>query len=137
MTDSQGRLIAKDQVCDYMYRGEFLSDYSVYQFFQDTWEKKESRPDIQESDPNSRSRRGQPCHSRIPYTSAHPAYGSHVRVLRGSNHNNIPNFIGPAFPRNDDPSQRAFYCASMLMLFKPWHNMRTDLKADTELRVRL
>ncbi|KAI9069329.1 hypothetical protein FKP32DRAFT_1556688, partial [Trametes sanguinea] len=31
---------------------------------------------------------------------------------------------GPWFPRNDDPDVRDFYCASMLMLLKPWRDLR-------------
>ncbi|KAI4527076.1 hypothetical protein K523DRAFT_222467, partial [Schizophyllum commune Tattone D] len=35
---------------------------------------------------------------------------------------------GAQLPRNNDPEQADFYCASMMLLLQPWRNL-TDLKA--------
>ena len=53
-------------------------------------------------------------------------------VIRGPGHNNLPNFIGQYFPPRDDPDQYPFYCASMLMLLRPWRNIEMDLKKATQ-----
>lgn len=47
-------------------------------------------------------------------------------------HNTLPNFIGRYFPRSDDPDIYPFYCASMLMLLKPWRDLTADLKDASE-----
>lgn len=44
-------------------------------------------------------------------------------------HNNLPNFIGQYFPRRNDVETYDFYCASMLMLLKPWRVLERDLKS--------
>ncbi|KAG1830512.1 hypothetical protein EV424DRAFT_1273811, partial [Suillus variegatus] len=44
----------------------------------------------------------------------------------------LPNFIGRYFPRQDDPEIYPFYCASMLLLLKPWRNVATDLKSPEQ-----
>ncbi|KIL55264.1 hypothetical protein M378DRAFT_59934, partial [Amanita muscaria Koide BX008] len=43
----------------------------------------------------------------------------------------LPNFVGQFFPRRDDPAIYPFYCACMLILLKPWRDLRTDLKSPT------
>ncbi len=49
-------------------------------------------------------------------------------MVRKEGHNNLPNFIGQYFPCSDDQDIREFYCASMLVLMKPWTDMNADLK---------
>ncbi|KIN93981.1 hypothetical protein M404DRAFT_169533, partial [Pisolithus tinctorius Marx 270] len=44
----------------------------------------------------------------------------------------LPNFIGHYFPQCDDPDESSFYCVCMLMLFKPWRNVKTDLKQPSQ-----
>ncbi|KAI6100727.1 hypothetical protein EDD16DRAFT_1496358, partial [Pisolithus croceorrhizus] len=44
----------------------------------------------------------------------------------------LPNFIGRYFPSREDPDQYAFYCASMLLLLKPWHDIASDLKTPSQ-----
>ena len=39
--DSRGRLYAKSQVTDYVFRGDELSDYNVVRYFTDTYERAE------------------------------------------------------------------------------------------------
>ena len=47
-----------------------------------------------------------------------------MRVVRPVGHNTLPNLVGPSLPRNDDQERRPFYCASVLMLLKPWRDIR-------------
>ena len=54
------------------------------------------------------------------------------RVLRRPDHHALPNFIGSKFPREDDADDRDMYCASMLMLLKPWRDLASDLKGTDE-----
>ncbi|KAI5897421.1 uncharacterized protein SCHCODRAFT_02486841, partial [Schizophyllum commune H4-8] len=51
--------------------------------------------------------------------------------MRSEGHNNLPNFVGGPLPRNDDPDQYDFYCASMLTLLKPWRDIR-QLKGEAQ-----
>ena len=39
--------------------------------------------------------------------------------------------MGRWFPRNDRPSKRELYCASILVLLKPWVDL-SELKMDVE-----
>lgn len=89
---------------------------------------------LPEDDNNSDEHRKPGCkpNPRVLYHSEHPMHTSKQRVLRSSGHNVLPNFIGRFFPRRDDPEIYSFYCASMLMLLKPWRDPRTDLKAPSQ-----
>lgn len=80
-----------------------------------------------ESHPQRRAR-----HTRSRYRSGHPNAETKHRVKRGATHRNLPNFVGRWFPSSSDPSTHAYYCASMLMLLKPWRDVRTDLKNAEE-----
>ena len=54
------------------------------------------------------------------------------RVLRRPDHHALLNFIGSKFPSEDDADDRDMYCASMLMLLKPWRDLASDLKGTDE-----
>ena len=131
-----GKLQPRNQVTDYMFRGEDLEDYNVIEFFVNTYEvplKKEDAQVKTHLDNNGGYRHGgRPCHQRVPYLSSHIKSRIKQQVIRGSGHNNLPNFIGRYFPPRDDPDQYPFYCASMLMLLKSWRNIETDLKEPTQ-----
>ena len=130
-----GKLQPRNQVTDYMFRGEDLEDYNVIEFFVNTYEvplKKEDAQVKTHLDNNGYRHGGRPCHQRVPYLSSHIKSRIKQRVIRGSGHNNLPNFIGRYFPPRDDPDQYPFYCASMLMLLKSWRNIETDLKEPTQ-----
>ncbi|KAK7000802.1 hypothetical protein R3P38DRAFT_2413109, partial [Favolaschia claudopus] len=59
----------------------------------------------------------------------HPSHKHKQRAVRSHGHNNLPNFISKYFPRRDDPDNKESYFACMLVLLKPWRNLRTDLKS--------
>ncbi|KAJ3559079.1 hypothetical protein NM688_g560 [Phlebia brevispora] len=152
-TRGDGRIYARSQISDYVCRGTELDEYNVLQFFKDTYEEygsrlsplPETRPESQavdltlhedededeEDDNDSHRRRGRRRNIRSKYTSAHPESDVKQRVVRSPNHRNLLKFIGRWFPSNDDPAVHDFYCASALMLFKPWRNIRTDLKPES------
>ncbi|KIK20991.1 hypothetical protein PISMIDRAFT_104794, partial [Pisolithus microcarpus 441] len=62
----------------------------------------------------------------------HPKYGQKHCVVRRRNHNTLPNFVGPYFPRNDDPEIYPLYCTCILLLLKPWCCVLSDLKMPSE-----
>ena len=145
-TDGHGRVSTKCQVTDYCLRGAGLAESNVIDFFINSYEinidNKSTTPNVggdrtqDYGDMSDLSRvprqRGRPRHERIPYLPAHPKSSRKQRIIRGQRHNNLPNFIGRYFPRRDVPDRYPFYCASMLMLLKPWRNIETDLKLPTQ-----
>ena len=134
--DELGKLRPRNQVTDYMLRGVVLEDYNVIDFFVHTYEmplKKDNiSGDSQFSSDGVHRKRGHPSHEHVPYLPNHVKSQIKQRVIRGAGHNNLPNFIGRYFPPRDDPDQFPFYCASMLMLLKPWRKIETDLKKASE-----
>ena len=134
-TNASGTLSIKCQVTDYSLRGSALEHFSVYDFYLETWESYNSDPSVHYDDDyfsQEHKARGRPKTERIPYLSTHPAFASKARVIRSTHHNNLPNFVGSHFPRNNDSTKYTFYCATMLMLLKPWRQINKDLKNQNE-----
>ena len=109
-----------------MLRGDGLEDSNVLDFFVETYEE-----DIKESK-NTTSHWGRHRNDRIAYLHQHWKSGKKTRVKRCAGHRNLPNIIGPWFPHQDNVDGYGFYCASMLVLLKPWHHIRNDLKRDDQ-----
>jgi hypothetical protein len=130
--DSEGKMFTKSQAMDYALRGDSLSEYNVYEFFVDTYEEQITGAGRTRANNPVQGFRGRPKHERIPYYPEHLKHESVHRVMRSADHNNLPNIIGRFFPRRDDPDTYPFYCASMLLLLKPWRNIETDLKLPSE-----
>jgi hypothetical protein len=130
-----------------MHRGETAAGYNVLEYFVGTYEEAVGRSrdpypkpsesndfnangvdSDHESDEEGAPRTaGRPAHPRIKYSTQHPRYETHHRVVRPTCHNNLPNFIGPRFPRQADPDQADLHAASALTLLKPWRTL-ADLK---------
>ncbi|PSS08934.1 hypothetical protein PHLCEN_2v3424, partial [Hermanssonia centrifuga] len=137
-----GQISARSQVTDYRFRGEELDDYSVYEFFMNTYEMPKSKgkevaaAEEDQRHPSSQAeaprRRGRTANVRSPYLSEHPNATQKERVVRTPRHRNLVNFVGRFFPSREDPTIHEFYCASMLMLLKPWRNVATDLKCSNQ-----
>ncbi|KAJ3538129.1 hypothetical protein NM688_g6564 [Phlebia brevispora] len=128
-----GAILERSQVTDYICRGDNLQSMSILEFFVGTYEelitRRANQPVAEEGTTNaSAPRRGRPRNQRVPYTERHPRVGVAQRVVRSPGHRNLPNIVGRWFPRNDDPDVHEYYCASMLLLLKPWRNIATDLK---------
>lgn len=113
-------------VLDYMHRGAALATYNVYDFIKDTYEEVVRRNTAPEN--------------QIPYLSSHPHTKTCVRRIRHKGHNCLPDFMGQYLPRSNDPDVHELYCATVLMLFKPWwrfsdlHEGQTWSNALTEFR---
>lgn len=127
-------MIVKSQVVDYQCRGIELEGSNLFDFFVDTYEAEVTKADREAAliDEEVRRGPGRPRHTRVPYLNNHPKSGSVHRIIRAQGHRNLPNFLGRWLPRNDDEKTYDFYCACMLMLLKPWRDLRTDLKSSSE-----
>ncbi|KAI6017794.1 hypothetical protein BKA83DRAFT_4496959 [Pisolithus microcarpus] len=126
----EGKISTKNQVTDYSLRGDLLVDANIIDFFVGSYEM---NMDHKESSLSSKydgdgKWRGRPHHDRIPYLALHPNSSCKQHVKHAAGHNNLPNFIGQCFPRQDVTDNYSFYCACMLMLLKPWRSLATDLK---------
>jgi len=141
--DSHGVMYPKSQVTDYMVRGDALEEYNLIEFFMNTYKDKimgqaelvmeeAVKEDISDKYHELSLTHGHRHHQHVPYQQIHPKWRTLQHVMRASDHNNLPNFIGRQFPCIDDPETYDFYCASMLMLLKPWHNLCSDLKGADE-----
>ena len=132
--DNSGILFAKSQLTDYACRGEELAGVNFLDFFVDTYEteipvgERHKTTHTPARDGDEHRGPGRPRNTRIKYLPTHPKADSVQRILRSLGHRNLPNFIGRWFPRSDDEETKAFYCACMLALLKPWHNLGNDLK---------
>ncbi|THG93156.1 hypothetical protein EW026_g8002 [Hermanssonia centrifuga] len=143
--NTDGQLHMKSQVVDYQYRGPELSTYNVHDFFTDTYEttlsmrtppcpRASSSTHVDdelidsEDDEADQHRAGRDYNVRAKYQPPHPCAGSKQRVVRTPLHRNVVNYAGQFFPSRHDPTTYPFYCASLLLLLKPWRNLCTDLK---------
>ena len=117
---------------DYICRAEKLLGYNLLDYFTDTYEETEKNEDddLDSGDGDRDRKPGRPKNQQVQYLDQHPKRRSACRVIRSRDHNILPNFIGRYFPRCDheDP----LYCASMLVLLKPWRNIKLDLKDPME-----
>ncbi|OBZ68218.1 hypothetical protein A0H81_11694 [Grifola frondosa] len=126
-----GNVVPRSQLQDYIFRGAALENYSIYNFFVDTYEISyhdhgAADEDAGENDvPHSH-----PRHTRARYLEGHQKRTLAQRVIRSEGHNTLPNFIGQSFPRSDDEDCREFYCACMLMLLSPWRQL-SQLKMES------
>ena len=75
----------------------------------------------EDSDCEDNCRVGKPLPSSMyKFLQPHPLYNSHGTVVKPDNFDVVANFIGN-LPRCDQ-GDREYYCLTMLVLFKPWHD---------------
>ena len=120
---------------DYTQRGEHFEHCNMIDYFVNSYEVDidgRGQGTSSLSPLHNKRQRGRPFHLRVPYLAGHPKALTKQRIVRGTNHNNLPNFIGCYFPARDDADEYPLYCASMLMLLKPWRRLEKDLKQPTE-----
>ena len=91
----------------------------------------DGKDDDMDNTTDQHQRPGQKRNEHILYLPAHPKYKQKLCIKWSHRHNQLPNFIGHFFPCSDDPDIREFYCASMLLLLKPWREV-TDLKPPSQ-----
>ncbi|KAH9025253.1 hypothetical protein EDB84DRAFT_1613857 [Lactarius hengduanensis] len=100
----EGRLLFKDQIREYLDRGEALLSWNFLDYFLGTYDGRFLK--------ERTSARGRPSNIRVPYRE-------------GSNRD------GQWFPKRDEADPNGLFFACMLALLKPWASL-TDLKGDTE-----
>ena len=135
ITMISGEITLRDQLHDYMFRGEELSEMSLFSFMLDTYDAKaEPVNDVTDGlrgeDDGGQGSRGRPPNRRVLYRQGFTRTGR-CRVMRTAGHETLPHFMGSWFPRNDRPGEKELYCASILALLKPWANL-SELKTDAE-----
>ncbi|KAF5331245.1 hypothetical protein D9611_013149 [Ephemerocybe angulata] len=142
-----GTLDFRSQVKEYAFRGEGLEGDCFLRVMLDTYDAPLPASDSRRGDAvdfveylpgegcsGARGgprpgRTGRARHVRYPYLEGFAAR-ARCRVRRSEWHETMPRIVGRWFPRNDDPQTHELYCASMLMLLKPWRTLR-DLKSPT------
>lgn len=120
-----GHVQLKDQMRDYINRGNALEEWSYLDFFLGTYDGK-----IREQ---NTSARGRTANTRVPYLENCGRDG-HARIIRSAGHETMPYFPGSWFAKRDPENVNGLFEASMLALLKPWRRL-TDLKdADVTFR---
>lgn len=122
-----------------MLRGVELEAFNYLDFQVDTHEDPISEPtaDLRADEDNEDDESEHPCkrgrkpHLRSRYLPGHSRAETRQRMLRMKGHKYLPSFVGPYFPRSDDPDQREFYCCNILALLKPWRQL-SDLREGSE-----
>lgn len=135
ITMVSGVMTLKDQLHEYMFRGEEMLEMNLLTFLLDTYDTKsdqhdenmEARAELGGVGPRSC---GRPRNRRVSYRPGFKKNGR-CRVYRTDGHETLPHLVGRWFPRNDRPRERELYCASILTLLKPWEDL-SELKTDVE-----
>jgi hypothetical protein len=109
----------RDQIREYMDRGDALEHINYLDFFLNTYDA----PLVTNDMDNSLRWKS---HIRVPYRAS-SGRSKYCRVLRHEKHETIPYFPGPWLPRRNEKQTYPLYCASMLALFQPWRSL-ADLK---------
>ncbi|RDB17027.1 hypothetical protein Hypma_002027 [Hypsizygus marmoreus] len=110
----QGLIIHK--VTMYAFKwGAALEEYNVLDFFLNTYDG----PALVTAESPLTTSHRRPASQHIPYLPDSER-DHQCRVMHGTGHEMMLQFIGRWFPRNDKPETSEFYSASMLMLLKPW-----------------
>jgi hypothetical protein len=134
ITMVSGVMTMKDQLHEYMFRGESLDEMNLLAFVLDTYDAKadgDEGPGPQSETTNMHTRcSGRLRNHRVPYRQGFNRVGR-CRVFRTAGHESLPHLVGRWLPRNDRPNERELYCASILALLKPWTDL-SDLKTDVE-----
>jgi hypothetical protein len=123
-----GVLEIKDQLKQYVNRGESLEPMNLLGFFLNTYETDAVGGATLET--SSKTKPGPKAKERIGYLEG-SGHGSKRRMVRNEGHETIPNFVGDLFPPNNVEELQDFYHASMLALLKPWRDL-TQSKAPGE-----
>ena len=110
----EGNLRVKDQLAEYIDRGDALENWSYLDFFLGTYDGK--------CLPERTSARGRPASTRVPYRPGSGRDGC-CRIVRASDHETMPYFPGPWFPKRDPDNENGLFEACMLTLLKPWRSL--------------
>ena len=118
----EGQLLIKDQICEYMDRGNALEHWSCLDYFLDTYDGAVLKP--------KPSLHGRKPSVRVPYCD-NCDQPSCCRILCAAGHETMPYFPGAWFPKRDSSNSNGLFEASMLTLLKPWRSLSRS-KDDNE-----
>ena len=114
------KILMRDQLKEYTDRGDALHGYSFLDYFLDTYDGEEIKPSPA-VDCEKRAG-GRPRSIRFPY-QASSGRTARCRIVRQCGHETLPHIVGQWFPKNNDADCQELYCASILLLLKPWNNI--------------
>lgn len=114
----EGHVQIKDQMQEYINRGDPLEEWSYLDFFLGTYDGLPCQ--------DHASGHGRPRSVRVPYKNNYRP--THCRLVRSSGHETMPYFPGLWFPKRDGNDEKGMFEASMLALLKPWRKLDTIKK---------
>ena len=117
----EGQLRARDQIHDYIDRGDGLQNWNYLDYFLGTYDV----PKVKERT----STRGRHPNERVAYKDGCNR-DKRCRVIRSKGHETMPYIPRQWFPRKE-ANGHFFFEASMLALLKPWRSI-SDLKRRDE-----
>ncbi len=109
-------IILLNDANDYMYRGDALSDYTLYEYTGQIEKVKIPREE------SSKSNMGRPLNQRLHFSDEHPQSVTHIQKIRS-----IPVIPRLTWFPPDEESNPEKFAMSMLILFKPFNNL-SELK---------
>ena len=110
----EGQLLVRDQIREYMDRGDALESWSYLDYFLGTYDGSTLK--------EKTSARGRKPNVRVPYRAGCNRPGR-CRIIRSPGHDTLPYFPGHWFPKLDTADNHSFFEASMLALLKPWRSL--------------
>lgn len=110
----KGNLRIKDQLLEYIDWGDTLENWLYLDFFLGTYKGKNL--------PERMSACSHPASSQVLYQPGSGRDG-HCRIVRASDHETMPYFPGPWFPKRDPNDENGLFEACMLTLLKPWRSL--------------
>ena len=117
-----GQLRTKDQIHDYIDRGNPLELWSYFDYVLETYDGKMLS--------ETANRKGRTCSVHVPYREGSNRHG-HCRIIRAAGHETMPYIPGQWFPARDRENGSSLFEASMLALLKPWRSL-SDIKTGDE-----
>ena len=110
-----GHVQLKDQMQDYVHRGDALEQWPYLDFFLGTYDGKNLK--------EITTARWRIPNTRIPYCENCGRNG-HARIVRSPDHETMPYFAGSWFAKRDPEDVNGLFEASMLALLKPWRSLK-------------
>src|SRR5260370_21536988 len=125
-----GTFIGKSQIEDYHLQGTVLEAMSLFTFIMEMYEEciKKGSANIEElmdkkTLGSASCTQGHPQNIQCQYQISHQNYAIKQHVICSPGSNMIANFVGPWLPKHGKKDTEELYSASMLILFKPWHDI--------------
>ena len=114
-----------------MHRGMDLESMCLYDFIANMYEVHNQSSHAVVQNMEEEPRQGQPCNLCSLYQEAHPFHATCHRINKTEGHSMLVNIIGVWLPRESETGTHNLHYASLLVLWKPWHQ-QSDLKGEGE-----